>query len=91
MLEAGFLRFKEVFNNDVLFGVYSKKDLINNPDKIAEACEYIDELYMIYLRDSQKDFLHFFKTKSNEINLYKLPNRNQINKRRGKFNRFRSN
>jgi hypothetical protein len=64
MLEAGFLSFEDVFRNNVIFGVYSKTNIINYPVKVLDACQKIDELYTEYLKTKhQDDYLKFFKKK----------------------------
>jgi len=63
MLEAGFLTFEEVFKNDVLFGVYSQTGIINSPQKVADACKNIEELYTSFiLIQCQNDAMRFFKS-----------------------------
>lgn len=62
MIEAGFLRFGEAFNNDFLFGVYSQTDMINNYLKVDEACRRIDKLYVFYLQNKKsQDHVKFLK------------------------------
>lgn len=62
MLEAGFLRLEELFKNDVMFGVYSQTNINNSPQKVAEACNFIDELYTHFiLNRHQNDSMRFFK------------------------------
>jgi hypothetical protein len=50
MMKAGFLSLKEVFKNNVLFGVYSQTNIVCNPENVSKACRRIDELYMHYLQ-----------------------------------------
>ena len=63
MLEAGFLSLDEIFKNDVLFGVYSQTGILNSPEKVANACQRIDELYTSFiLNQNQNDSMRFFKS-----------------------------
>ncbi|CAM4433941.1 MAG: hypothetical protein LEGION0398_MBIBDBAK_01363 [Legionellaceae bacterium] len=62
LLEAGCLTLEDAFKNNVLFGVYSKTDINNSPEKLASACEYIDTLYLEYLKiQKHKEYLPFFR------------------------------
>ncbi|CAM4390313.1 MAG: hypothetical protein LEGION0398_MBIBDBAK_00158 [Legionellaceae bacterium] len=62
LLEKGHLSLEDVFKNNVLFGVYSKTQINNYPEKVAEACRYIDVLYLEYLKTKNShEYLSFFK------------------------------
>lgn len=50
LMSKGFIRFSEVFQNDVKYGVYSKRGLLDNPHKLSQVCQDIDELFMRYLQ-----------------------------------------
>ncbi|CAM4430883.1 MAG: hypothetical protein LEGION0398_MBIBDBAK_01348 [Legionellaceae bacterium] len=61
-MEKGYLSLVDVFKNNVLFGVYSKTEINNYPKKMADACEYIDDLYLEYLKTKNThEYLSFFK------------------------------
>jgi hypothetical protein len=62
MVEAGFISLKEAFKNNVLFGVYSQTGILDNPTKVAEACQRIDSLYILFLQNQHsEDHMKFFK------------------------------
>ena len=62
LLEAGYLRLKDAFKNNVLFGVYSQTGIVTKPENVAASCDYIDSFYMAYLQSKRaEDYLPFFR------------------------------
>jgi hypothetical protein len=67
LIEAGFIRFKEAFQRTdngraPVFGIYSGKGLVWDPDQMKKACEYIDKRYVHHLNQQNLvDHLKFFK------------------------------
>lgn len=61
MIEAGFIRFEQAFNQSELFSVYSHTGLANSLGRVAESCAYIESLYQEYLKQEHRaDHLSFF-------------------------------
>ncbi len=62
LIKEGYLSLKEVFKNEVFFGVYSQKELLDHPERVKDACEHIEEMYTAYLKTKYaSQYLTFFK------------------------------
>lgn len=62
MIEVGFIRFEQAFDQSELFSVYSHTGLANSLDQVAKSCSYIESLYQEYLKQEHRaDHLTFFR------------------------------
>lgn len=62
LIKEGYLCFEEVFENEVFFGVYSQKELLDHPERVKNACEHIEAMYTAYLQTKYApQHLAFFK------------------------------